>query len=291
MSALTLTGCFQAPQANQNQPETKTEVKEETVIPPVETVEDGEGGGGVAADESAANYPSTYENEYYGFNLIVPASWGAVTVSPTMGDQLIIGSKNDISKEINIALIYPASKSQLAGDDVEEVWLGENTKWAFYYEKNMTFTPEAQELLKTFKAIEPTVYTTLKDKIENIDTIGFDFEGVLVSNCSKEAEALNAKLDGSIKTVSLTAEGKSFLNISKSANPDKLTKEQLETIITPCAELGANQVLKVTDEYILWGYPSCSAGAIPEEKFQPDLYKDYQNCLKVEKELNDYLGL
>jgi len=36
--AITLTGCFQAPQANQNQPENKPEVKNDVTLPPAETL-------------------------------------------------------------------------------------------------------------------------------------------------------------------------------------------------------------------------------------------------------------
>ena len=274
MSALVLTGCFQAQQEDQ-QPE------------PVSQIENGSD---ADVDESAANDLSTFQHDGYGFQVVIPASWGDANIAPNLGDTFIIGSKKDNSKEIIISTIETASKEQLSGDDIEEVWLGENSKWAFYYEKGMNSSAEAQELLKSFKAIEPANYVTVKEKIENMDSIGFDMPAVVISNCSKEAEGLNKSLEGTIKSVGLGEYGSTkYLNILKSANPDKLTKEQLEAIADPCSELATNQVLKVTDEYILWGYPKCSGGAIPAEG-EPG-YQDYQDCLKIEKELNDYLGL
>jgi hypothetical protein len=148
---------------------------------------------------------------------------------------------------------------------------------------------ETKQPVISTKAIEPVEYTTVKEKIENIDVYGTDFEGALVSNCSKEAEALNAKLKGTIKTAGLTNSGStSSINVLKSGNSDNLTKEQIETITNPCAELGSNQVLKVTSDYILWGYPKCSGGvATAEGEFG---YEDYKACLEVEAELIEYLG-
>ena len=75
MSALVLTGCFQAQQA-EKQPEATSQAQEEVTLPPAEKISDetvSDGGGGVAADESAANYPSTFQHDGYGFRVVIPA--------------------------------------------------------------------------------------------------------------------------------------------------------------------------------------------------------------------------
>jgi hypothetical protein len=114
-----------------------------------------EGGGGIAADESAANYPSTLQDDKYGFSMVIPALWGGAMVDDVSpGNDLYIVSKKDSNLTIRIMPIEIASKSQLANDTSIE-WLGENSKNAFYYTKS-EMKPEDVEILKTFKAIEPT---------------------------------------------------------------------------------------------------------------------------------------
>ncbi|MBN1494330.1 hypothetical protein JW911_01185 [Candidatus Peregrinibacteria bacterium] len=133
----------------------------------------------------------------------------------------------------------------------------------------------------------------VKEKLENFEKYSHTFQGsLLINDCNDEAKDLNEKLvAGGIKEVQVYQGETISLLIYKTVNPGKLSKEKIIAISDPCAELGANQVLKVTDEYILWGYPSCTGGALPDPELQPELYEDFTNCLKVQNELADYLGL
>lgn len=181
--ALTLTGCFQSPQAEpeQNQPETITEVKDEVVVPPAEELE---GGGGVAADETGANYPEA-----------------------------------------------PA---------------------------------------------------TIAEKLDDFEKYGTKYTGDIIYGCNTEADELNKNLkSGGILAVQVYKSSFHDVTIYKTTNPDKMTKGQLEQIADSCAELGTNQVLKATEDYVLWGYPVCAAGALPDPELQPELYKDYFDCVKA----------
>ena len=118
------------------------------------------------------------------------------------------------------------------------------------------------------------------------------YEGDIVNGCSPEAIALNQQLKtAGMKMNELYSSMYNSIVVYKTLNPDKLTKTQLEAIVTPCAELGSKQILRVTDEDILWGYPSCAAGAVPDEKLQPEQFKDYNDCAAIEKDLKAYFEI
>jgi hypothetical protein len=118
------------------------------------------------------------------------------------------------------------------------------------------------------------------------------YEGDIVNGCSPEATPLNQQLKTAGMTMNeLYSSMYNSIVVYKTLNPDKLTKAQLEAIVTPCAELGSKQILRVTDEDILWGFPSCAGGALPDEKLQPEQFKDYNDCAAIEKDLKNYLEL
>jgi len=77
---LTLTGCFQPPQAQkvEQKPEEKQEVKEETVTPPAET----------------ASAENVYKNTKYGYAFIIPDAWGKVTPKEEGSNNLIFTSED-----------------------------------------------------------------------------------------------------------------------------------------------------------------------------------------------------
>ena len=133
---------------------------------------------------------------------------------------------------------------------------------------------------------EPAMYTTVADKIAHIDTLGTAYTGIIVSGCSAEAAALNTSLKGTAKSLTLAPD----LSVIQTANPDMLTKAALDKITNPCAELGSLQAIDATNDSILWSYPYCTAGVIPETNMQPQ-YQDYLDCLKVQNELANLYGL
>lgn len=51
---------------------------------------------------------------------------------------------------------------------------------------------------------------------------------------------------------------------------------------------GGNAARKALDEYLLWGYPYCTAGVIPDPELQPDLYEEYTDCIVIQDELEEY---
>jgi len=148
-------------------------------------------------------------------------------------------------------------------------------------------TPVATETAKK-EEDKGGITDELVDKFTETYTEGRD----LFYGCNEEVKAFNETLNaGKIMMYKALPSNMSDITLYKTTNPDKLTKEEVKAIVEPCAELGANRVLKVTDDYIILGYPECSAGIIPDQKFQPELYADYEDCLVVQEELYDYFGL
>ena len=58
---------------------------------------------------------------------------------------------------------------------------------------------------------------------------------------------------------------------------------------TKCIDgAGIPQILKAFPEYLIWGYPTCSAGAAPEEG--DPLRQEFLSCQEMAENLQDYLS-
>ena len=120
------------------------------------------------------------------------------------------------------------------------------------------------------------------DKFTETYTGGHD----LFYACNDEVKDFNAKINAEEIKMYMPFQSNSMsIVLYKTKNPDKLTKEELNAIVDPCAELGSNQVLKATDDYIIIGYPYCTAGIAPDPELNPQQYKDYEKCMVVQNKL------
>jgi len=134
----------------------------------------------------------------------------------------------------------------------------------------------------------PATNETASDNFTETYTEGED----LFYGCNEDVKALNEKINAKeIKMYKAFTSDSMNITLYKTANPDKLTKEEVDAIVSPCAELGANQVLEATDEYIVVGYPYCTGGVAPDPELQPKLYADWKDCMAIQDELQELYEL
>ncbi|MBD3156724.1 hypothetical protein GF369_02745 [Candidatus Peregrinibacteria bacterium] len=160
-------------------------------------------------------------------------------------------------------------------------------------------TPVVEDVQEEETDVEEDI---AKDEVEDTEeateeeddkfTIAYTEGNDLFYGCSEEAIALNETLNaGEIMMFKAFESDSMDITLYKTENPDKLTKEEVEAIVTPCGELGSNQVLEVTDEYMVVGYPYCTGGLAPDPELQPEQYADYEACMVVQEELADQFEL
>lgn len=123
-------------------------------------------------------------------------------------------------------------------------------------------------------------------------TTAYTEERDLFYACNEEVEAFNETINAEEIMMYEAFESPSInITLYKTVNPDNLTTEEAQEIVKPCGELGSNQVLEATEDYIIAGYPHCTAGIKPSPEGQPEMYADYEACLIVQEELEDQFGL
>ena len=145
---------------------------------------------------------------------------------------------------------------------------------------------------------EETEETSMTDTEKEEDNIADKFTETYTGGhdlfyaCNDKVKDFNAKINADEIKMYMPFQSNSMsIVLYKTKNPDKLTKEELKAIVDPCGELGANQVLKATDDYIIIGYPYCTAGVAPDPELQPNQYKDYEKCMVVQNELKEKYNL
>lgn len=149
-------------------------------------------------------------------------------------------------------------------------------------------TPVVEEVVEETEVIEEVAEEEEVDNFTEVYTEGED----LFYGCNEEVEDFNAKINaGEIKMYKAFVSDSINITLYKIENVDELTKEEVETIVTPCGELGANHVLEVTDKYIIAGYPYCTGGARPDPELQPELYADLIDCEVIQDELQTLYDL
>lgn len=141
---------------------------------------------------------------------------------------------------------------------------------------------------------EPTTLS-LAQKIEDFSgytVVDKAEEKAFVPVCDDYTTAFAKKVtDGEVKKLALYASdvnGGYNLNLYATPNYDKWTAADF-TKVSNCGELGSVVPLKVVGDNVIWGYPYCSAGAVPAA--DETGYKEYTECSKVETQLKGYFGL
>ncbi|MCK9186273.1 hypothetical protein M0P48_02440, partial [Candidatus Gracilibacteria bacterium] len=116
-----------------------------------------------------------------------------------------------------------------------------------------------------------------------------DEKSVIVSVCDDFTKAYADKvMNGDVKRLVLyEAANNLWSRLELYSVPSYGLTEKDFDKVSACGELGSKSALKLISGNILWGYTSCSAGAIPTS--DENGYADYQDCTVVEKQLADYL--
>lgn len=286
LATVALSGCMSVPE-------------EDTTVPADETTP--------VVEEETYRYESAY-----GFELTFPANWGKVQETVETGTDLltanIILKSEDGKKDMMLYAVANTAEGDAYVMDAPAEKLGVGQTYTIYKEVNQgidileaqgedvseerALENELNQITATFKTVEQEEggggVADPEDNFTTAYTEGKD----LFYGCNEEVEELNETLNaGEIMMYEAFASNSTNVTLYKTENPDKLTKEEVEAIVTPCGELGANQVLEVTDEYIVAGFPYCSGGAIPDEELQPELYADYEDCMVVQDELHELYEL
>ncbi len=132
---------------------------------------------------------------------------------------------------------------------------------------------------------EEYLNSSVSEKLANYEMCSMDFVGdldMIQGNLNEEAKALNeAMKKEEIKKLTLFSSDSMNLELYKTIND----------IVNECAQLGSNHALEVTDDYIIWGYPNCTAGLAPSPDSQPEMYADYEDCMIVQDELYELYEL
>ena len=315
IAALTLTGCNQAPQAEQKQPETKPEVNGELVLPPVETPTTATITNDWDPNTTDPNPKYKYDNKK---GVLVDSTDDKILyTNPNHPDSVlaILGMEGDI------IIVWETSSDNSPGPCYwDEIWVSDSEKSHITYLdlKNLStglqpytipeykYNQEKIDIEACSNAIQNDAdANTLAQKIEGDSawTVGYfnlkDFPAFTACD-AKTTELTDSLKDtkaGFLDLYNATDIETYVYNISliRTDNPDQLTKEELKAIINPCSELGSNEVLMATKDAIYWGYPYCSGGAVPAN-FVPDNpqsqdYLDYQGCLKIQSQIIEYFGL
>ena len=151
-------------------------------------------------------------------------------------------------------------------------------------------TDEVEDGMQDEDEVEDTEEAT--EEGDEKFTTAYTEEKDLFYACNEEVEELNEAINAEEIMIYEAFESPSMsITLYKTANPDNLTKEEAEAIVSPCAELGSNQVLEATDNYMIVGYPNCTGGAAPSPDSQPEMYADYEDCMIVQDELYELYEL
>ena len=133
----------------------------------------------------------------------------------------------------------------------------------------------------------------LKQKIENLDNyvaITNAEDKTFTPSCDDYSKNFAKKVaGGDVKTLSLYSSKDNVydLNLFLTPNYDKWEESDFNKV-SKCGELGSILPLKIVSDKIVWGYPSCTGGAVPTSEAKG--YDDFVKCTKVEVQLESYLG-
>jgi len=290
--SLTLTGCFQSPQAEPKQPEQKTEVKDEVKD---ETAEQKE-----MSVASKIEDDSAWAVAYYEYDELYPIFAACNAETKALSDKLkdtkvgflsLLYTTDMSGAGYNIEIVRTANpdllnKDQLSAMINECSGLGSNqvlmaTKDAIYWgypycSAGAIPTPESQEY-KDYQdcldiqqqvadyfgleipAEESTL--TIAEKLADFEKYSSPTTADIIFGCNTKADDLNKKLKSAgVQAFPVYSSATRDIEIYKTANPDKMTRAELEEIASACQEGGSNEVLKATDDYIIWGFLPCDLG-------------------------------
>lgn len=72
-------------------------------------------------------------------------------------------------------------------------------------------------------------------------------------------------------------------------NEQEVDTEEFKELVNKCITgSGMTGALKAYDDNLLWGYPYCTAGVIPDPEITPEQYEEYTACMEVQDELAEY---
>jgi hypothetical protein len=85
-----------------------------------------------------------------------------------------------------------------------------------------------------------------------------------------------------------------FIDITLYMTPNvqDVDTEEFKEIVEKCITgAGMINALKAYDDYLLWGYPYCTAGVAPNPEREPEQYEEYTECIEFQEKLTEYLDL
>jgi hypothetical protein len=278
MSALTLTGCFQAPQAQpETNPETNNVGIEDTTPPPADTL---------PTTESVDN-TTVYNNTELGYAFPLPATWGKITFNQEGNNQIL--TSEDGKKTLKLYQLAPGE----VNDGPVKLIITTEEGYKIYrdtYETEINILEGQGEdagsqkaLEEELKAIDATFYLInnigkkieeggggvavnelvpgIAGKLDNFEKYSTPFTEDIIYGCNTKADDLNKKLkSGGVQELEIYKSAVRNIEIYKTTNPDKMTKAELEEIAASCSEGGSYEVLKATNDYIMWGFLACDLG-------------------------------